>query len=180
MTKPKKPETIGDLIKLTDKENPKPEDLQRLRNRLNDNANLVEINEISERAFGVVIKTYSSSALMKELFERQIESKRKALDYESENVIMQMLINQVILCHIRVNAFEAFHAEKTRESLSIAYGLYLDKLLSTYQRRFQKACESLAKVRKLLSEAELRDQQARNKRSQSTLAAQKLYKALSD
>lgn len=180
MTKAKKPETINDLIKLTDKENPKPEDLKRLRDRLDDNGYLVEINEASERAFDAVINSYTTSALMKEIYKRQIKAKRKALDYESENVMVQMLINQVILCHIRLSAYEMFHTEKVRESLSIASGLYWDRLLSSYQKRHLKACETLAKVKKLLSEAELRDQQAKNKKSQSTLNSQRLYKMLSD
>lgn len=38
------------------------------------------------------------------------------------------------------------------------------------------ACESLAKVRKLLAEAELREQQVQTKRSQSTLIAQQILK----
>ncbi|MEO5859000.1 MAG: hypothetical protein ABIR33_08635, partial [Pyrinomonadaceae bacterium] len=110
-TKTKNAETILDLIKLTDKENPKPEDLERIRARLDENSYLVKINEVSERAFSTLVKTYSSSALVTELYERQIEMKRKALGYESENVMVQMLINQMILCHIRLNAFETFHAE---------------------------------------------------------------------
>lgn len=175
-TKPKKPETISDLIKLTDKENPRPEDLKRIREQLDDNAHLVEINEVSERAFNTVIKSYSSSALVKELYERQIKTKRDALGYESENVMVQMLINQMILCHMRLNTFETFHAEKTRENLSIASGLYWDRLLSCYQRRFQKACESLAKVKKLLSEAEHCEQRARAKRGQATLNSLRIVK----
>ena len=178
-TEPEKTETITDLIKLTDKENPKPEDLQRLRASLDDNGYLVEINESGKRAFDAVIDTYTTSALMKEIYQRQIKEKRSALDYESENVMVRMLIDRVILCNMRLNAFEMFHAEKVRESLSIASGTYWDKLLSCYQRRFMKACETLAKVKKILSEAELRDQQAKNKRAQSTLAAQRLYKSLS-
>jgi hypothetical protein len=71
------------------------------RPQFDENSSLVEINEVSKRAFNTVIKSYSSSALVKELSERQIEMKWKALDYESENVIVQMPINQMILCHIR-------------------------------------------------------------------------------
>jgi hypothetical protein len=47
--------------------------------------------------------------------------------------------------------------------------------LSTYQRRFQKAGETLARVKKLLTDAELREQQARNKRKQNTLASARLF-----
>jgi hypothetical protein len=177
---PKQDDSVVALIRRTDTEKPNPEDLKRLRDILDENDALVRINETSEMAFTRVIGSYTKSELSKELFKRQIEAKRKSLNYESENVIVQMLINQVILCHIRLNTFEAFHAEKVKESLSIASGLYWDKLLLNYQKRFQKACEILAKVKKVLSEAELRDEQAQNKRSQSTLASQKLYKMLSD
>ncbi len=178
--KTKKPETISDLIKLTNKENPKPEDLKRLRQVLDEDSSLVRGNETNKRAFDAVINSYTTSALMKELYQRQINEKRESLNYGSENVMVQMLIDQVILCNIRLNSYEMFHAEKIRENNSIDNGLYWDRLLSTYQRRFQKACESLAKVKKLLSESDLKDQQARTKKSQSTLNAQKLYKMLSD
>ncbi len=181
MTKNAKPiESLHDLISLTDKESPKAEDLAKLRKFLDEDDQLVRLNEASEHAFTMVTETYSTSALTRELYKRQIEAKRKEMDYQSENVMVQMMINQVILCHIRLNTFETFHAKKTRENLSVASGLYWDKLLSNYQRRFLKACESLAKVRKLLSEAGLRDQQTKNKRSQSSLNSARIYKAMSD
>ena len=160
------------LLKRTDKENPKPQDLAELRTHLDQNSLLVEVNETSKRAFQIVIGSHTKSELLKELYTRQIEVKRKALDYESENLMVQMLINQLILCHIRLNTFEGFHAQKLQESHSTEQGLYWDKVLSNYQRRFLKACESLAKVKKLLSEPDLK--QARNKRSQGILASAKL------
>lgn len=64
---PKKPESINDLIKLTDKENAKPEDLQRLRKRLDDNSALVEINEVGRQALNRVINTTTQSELVQEL-----------------------------------------------------------------------------------------------------------------
>ena len=178
--KAKETDSITDLIRRTDAENPKPEDLKRLRAILDEDDTLVRLNETGQYAFNRVIGSYTKSALSLELFERQIDAKRKAFEYESESVMVQMLINQVILCYIRLSMFETWHAEKVKENCSIAQGLYFDKLLSGYQKRFQKACESLAKVKKLLSEAEWRDQQARNRRSQSTLASVNLYKKLSD
>lgn len=52
------------LIKRTDKEDPKPEDLTEMRKLLNEDSTLVRINEISEQAFKRVIETVSKSALM--------------------------------------------------------------------------------------------------------------------
>lgn len=174
-----KRDPIVALIRRCDQENPTPEDLARIREHLDQNDTLVHINESSELAFKRVIGCYTNFALSKELFKRQIKAKREDLDYESANAMVKTLIDQVILCHIRLTAFEAWHAEKTKETISLAVGMYFDKLLSSYQKRFHKACESLAKVRKLFAEADLADQKARQTRSKKTLDSQKLYKMLS-
>ena len=112
---PKQDDSVVALIRRTDTEKPNPEDLKRLRDILDENDALVRINETSEMAFTRVIGSYTKSELSKELFKRQIEAKRKSLNYESENVIVQMLINQVILCHIRLNTFE--YGRSTSSSL---------------------------------------------------------------
>ena len=176
--KNKKAETINDLVRLTDKENPNPADLKRIREKLDEDSTLVRINESGKRAFDAVINSYTKSALTKELFKREVEDKRKELSYAEANVMVRMLIDNVIICHLRLATYEVFHAEKVRENLSIASGLYWDRLLSTYQRRFQQACRTLATVRNALSDSELKDQQARYKRRQSTLASQRLLKSL--
>jgi hypothetical protein len=173
-------ETINDLVKLTDKENPKPAHLQRIREKLDEDSTLVRINESGQRAFDAVIRSYTKSALAKELFYRQIKEKRKEMDYDSANVMVRMLIDQVIITKLRLDSYEVFHAAKFQESISFAAGVYWDRLLSNYQRRFQQACRLLALVRKAVSESELNDQQARYKKSQSTLASQRLLKEFND
>ncbi len=169
------------LIRRTDKENPKPEDLKRIRAILDEDSSLVRLNDVSQHAFKRAIQSYASqSALQKELLERQIKEKQESMDYDNENVFVKMLIDQVILNNIRLNQLEALHVSKLDGSHSTEAGIYWDRRLSSAQRRFLKVCESLAKVKKLLSEAGLKDQQARNKESQNTLNSQKLYKMLSD
>jgi hypothetical protein len=176
----KKSETLEALIRRTDKENPNPEDLAKMRCILDQDDTLVRLNKVSEHAFRRVIKSYSESALVTELLERQIKDARKALDYETANAFVKMLIDQVILNNIRLNQLEALHVSKLGGNHCTEEGLYWDKRLSSAQKRFLKACESLAKVKKLLSEADLREAQANGKKTQNTLASQRLYKALSD
>jgi hypothetical protein len=57
--------------------------------------------------------------------------------------------------------FSPIHANRTNESRTFAAGLYYEKRLSLTQRRFLKAVDTLAKVKRLLSEADYRDQQAK-------------------
>lgn len=149
---------IDAMIRRCDQENPKPEDMKALRAHLDQSDFLVRVNESSEHAFDRVIESYTKSAFGKELFKRQRNAKREALGFESANAMVKMLIDQVILCHIRLTTIESWHAGKMQESHTIQWRDHFDKTLSRYQRRFHKACESLAKVRKLLSEADLADQ----------------------
>lgn len=162
------------LIEKTDKENPKPEDLAEMKRLLNKNSTLVQINDLSERAYRGLIKTISPSALMQELTERQIEEKRDSFGYKDACVIEKMLIDQVILCYLRLNYFEMIYTGKFEKSHSLDLGIYWEKRLNAAQKRFLNACEALSKVRKLISDAELKEAQAKTKRSQSTLIAQKI------
>jgi hypothetical protein len=173
-------ENLQALVNRTDKENPKPEDLAEIKKLLNADSRLVEMNEITALAFERAIKITTSSALMKELFKRQIEEKRRALGYENASQIEQMLIDQVVLCWFRLNNMEMIHASKSYESHNTETGLYWEKRLTGAQRRFTRACETLAKIKKHLSEAELRELQAQNSRKKSTILASKLLKDLTD
>lgn len=171
-------ENLQALIKATDKENPKPEDLKAMRKHLNENSMLVRLNDFSELAFKRVIENSTKSALMKELLERQIEEKRESFGYQTATIFERMLIDQVILCHLRLSNLEMIHTSKLNENHSTETGLYWDKRLNSAQRRFTKACETLAKVQKHLSEAKLREQQAQNNRGKGAVLANRLLKEL--
>jgi hypothetical protein len=168
------------LLKRADKENPKPEDLREIRKMLDNSSALVRANELSELAFKRVIETISKSALMGELIQRQIKEKREAFGYKTAHIIEKMLIDQVILCSIRLNQVEMVHSAKTDESHSHDSGMYWEKRLSGAQRRFQKACETLAKVQKHLAEANHRELQAQNSRRKGTILANNLLKDLTN
>lgn len=103
---------------------------------------------------------------------------RDKLGWNNSSQLEKIIIEQVCLNWLRLNALELTHDQKTRESHTLAVGEHWDKLLTQAQRRYLRACESLAKVRKLLAEAELKEQQARNKRSKSATVANKLLKDL--
>jgi len=178
--KVKREPSISDLIKLTDKSDPKPEHLALIRKRLDDDSALVELNEVGQRAIARVIDTYTDSRLLRELYTRQIDAKREELGYGSAGVIERMLIDQLVLCHLRLNMIEMYHAEKVKQSHSLETGMYRDKMLTSYQRRFERACLSLAKVRKLLAEANLHEARARNARSSATKNSVSIMKMMSN
>ena len=166
------------LIKRTDKENPKPEDLTAIKKHLDEDNLLVKLNTIGKRAFSRAVETCTNSALMQEVYRRDIEEKRKELGIEFAMPIEKILIDQVVLCWFRLNQIEMIHASKQAESHTLENGIYWDKKLNSAQRRLLKAMETLAKVQKHLSEAKLRDEQANLSRKKGTVLATKLLKDL--
>ena len=171
---------ITSLIKKTDKENPKPEDLAEMQRYLDDNSALVVANSISRKALERAVEICSTSALVRELYNRQIKEKQNELGIKTASPIEKILIEQVVICWLRLNHFEMIYSNKTAESHTFTSGIYWDKKLSSAQRRLLKACESLAKVKKLTAEADLKEQQARNKRGQGAILANQLLKDLTN
>jgi hypothetical protein len=114
------------------------------------------------------------SFLMAEVLKARLTEMRDNLGWQTTSEVEKLLIEQICINWLRVNLLEKTHAQKTTESHATESGLYWDKRLHSAQRRYLRACESLAKVRKLLAEANLREQQARNKREQSASLANKI------
>lgn len=175
-----KVENVLDLIKQTDKENPKPEDLTALQKFLDKDSLLVELNSVSKMAFQKAIEIYSTSALLREVHKRDIEQKQKDLGYEYASPIEKILIDQVVLCWFRLNHIEIIHARQQAESHTFTSGVYWDKKLSSAQRRLLKAMETLAKVQKHLAEANLREHQAKLSQRKATILTKNLMKNLSN
>jgi len=62
----------------------------------------------------------------------------------------KMLIDQVALCSLRLSIVELKHATITSASVGISQTDYWDRTWSAAQRRYMRAIETLARVRRLL------------------------------
>jgi hypothetical protein len=171
------------LVDRTDRENPDPKDLMRIRAIFDADDGAVALswikaNDPTNSTMTAFINSYSPNALKRELLERSVELRRKEMDYDGEPLLIRLLIDQMLLAEMRLTQFEVIHANRTNESHTFACGIYYDKRLCAAQRRFLRACESLAKVKRLLSESEHFEARSRHKRRQATLATQRLYKSM--
>ena len=61
----------------------------------------------------------------------------------------QLLIQQAALCWLKLNLVELSYSGTMKQSITLTLGIYWEKRLSAAQRRFTRACETLARVRKL-------------------------------
>ena len=166
-----------ELFKATNKPKPTEEDKELLQKHFAENPELwKKIANLSGRIQESVVEKFSESHLVRESYRHKLSAMRDSLGWNDSSEIEKILIEQVCLNWLRHNFMEMVHFEKTQASHNVETGLYWDKILTGAQKRYLRACESLAKVRKLLAEAELKEQQAQSKRNKSTLIAQQVLK----
>ncbi len=169
-----------DLIQRVNKEKPSDKDKEALRKKFKENPEMWQsITDLANRTENKILSDFcTGSFLSREAFREKLAALRDELGWSNANQTEKGLIEQVCLNWLRLNIMEMVHYGKMKESHSIETGIYWEKTLTSTQRRYLRACESLAKVRKLLAEAELKKQQARNKRSKSAVVANKILKDL--
>jgi hypothetical protein len=64
-------------------------------------------------------------------------------------MLEQLLIQNAALCWLNLSLTELRYATTMKQSITLTLGMYWEKRLTAAQIRFARACESLARVRKL-------------------------------
>lgn len=86
-------------------------------------------------------------------FSRAVEAKcvslRDELGYEQAPALEKMLIQAVTICWLRLQICEFHYGVVIGGECTLIKGAYWEKKLSAHQRRYLRAVETLAKVRKL-------------------------------
>ena len=105
---------------------------------------------MARRTLEHLLRTYySQSAYLQECMNRSVAEMRKELGYKESSCLERILIEQILVCWINLYVLEINSATKLCESHSTETGLYWDRRLTGAQRRFRRASESLARIRKL-------------------------------
>lgn len=170
------------IFEATNQDKPKQKDIDALDKIFAENPHIWEnVGNIGDRVMESIIKNdLGKNHLVYEATKKKLADLRDQLGWENSNQLEKVIIEQICLNWLRHNLLESVHSNKTRETHTVAIGNHWDKLLTQSQKRYLRAVESLAKVRKLLAEAELKEQQAKNKRSRSAALANKLLKDLTE
>ena len=170
------------LFERVNKPNPTEKDKEALRKIFKENPGMWQsVADLAKNTENRILDDYcSTSYVTKEAFREKLSAMRDNLGWSNSNEMEKILIEQVCLNWLRLNIIESVHLTKMSQSHSIETGIYWEKILTSAQRRYLRACEALAKVRKLLAEAELKEQQAQNKREKSAVIANNLLKELTE
>jgi hypothetical protein len=153
----KVPDDLEDLRKLldaTDKENPSPQALHALRKYLSAHPDACRgVGDLALQARQRIIEyglPNSAGVLMS--LKIHMENMSDDLGYETGSAMEKMLIENILLCWLQFHICELRFEMNGRTSQTLAQGMYWEQKLSQNQRRYLKALESLARVRRLQKE----------------------------
>lgn len=97
----------------------------------------------------MVIQNAHATAALKESWKHRLQVLKKDLGSDGAPMLEQLLIQQAALCWLRLTLAEIVYSGVMKGSITLTLGLYMEKRLTMAQRRFARACETLARVRKL-------------------------------
>ncbi|MBV7328408.1 hypothetical protein KFU94_09135 [Chloroflexi bacterium TSY] len=152
-----------EVIGRVDSENPSRADLEKLHGIYND------VPSLYRKALGLsaitrqkILDSFVPQASMQAAMLHEITDMRSGMDFDSANGLERLLIDTVILAWLRVQ-----QAEYSLSSVETSQAMdYWDGRLSAAQRRFLRASETLARVRKLTASTE----SAKSKQSLNAVA----------
>ena len=140
------------LLDKTNKEHPNPKDLKALSDLLSDNRKLELWRDVASAGYLaeiMVIENAHATAGLKECWKHRLQALKKDLGCDGASMLEQLLIQQAALCWLKLNLVELSYSGTMKQSHTLTLGMYWEKRLSAAQRRFTRACETLARVRRL-------------------------------
>jgi len=142
---------INALFQRVDKEKPKHEDVEKLREVLTKYPPLSQIGgdlvkQVERQLIEHALPTQQGARIS---IERYCEYQRNELGFETATPLERSLIAHVVLCWLRLYVTELRYESRMEENLSLPQGAYWEKKLSANQRRYLRSVETLARIRKL-------------------------------
>jgi len=140
------------LLKAVDKKKPDPQAVAELRRHLDAMPSLaMALGDAGSQIQDRLIQRLSSTRAIEMAIAKRAAMLRDGLGYQGAPQLEQLLIDHAVLCWLRLQDAEAAYSAAMERSLPLDHADYWDRHLSAAQRRYLRALETLARVRRLLN-----------------------------
>lgn len=140
-------------LQKVDRENPRPEDVKQLRAMLRRSDTYWRLaGDLMQQARRNALENVNwgkSKTLVRESVDAGMEQIRRDLGHASASALERLLIEQVVTAWVRLGICELEYSQIHNGSLSLAKATYWNHALESAQRRYLRAIESLARMRRL-------------------------------
>lgn len=138
-----------ELFKATNKEKPAPADLERLRKHFVEHPNdIALLGDLTNQVESRLCDTFKHSQIMIISLQGYCKTLRKELGYKGAPMLEKTLIDHVVICWMRMHICELQYETYTKGA-TLTVATFWENTLSATQKRYLRACETLARIRKL-------------------------------
>lgn len=145
-----------DALQAANKNAPKPGAVAAFKQVLSDceRANVPAWRNLktplqSARDFAITKASDTVGVAIAEVWERQAGEMRRELGYKDAPTLEKGLIEHVVLCWLRLAILEIHYTALMSANNTLTVRAHEEKRLSETQKRYARACVTLAKVRRL-------------------------------
>ncbi len=144
-------ERFQELVRKTRKAKPRPKDVDALRSYLESHPQLwCVIGDVAKLAYNKLTDNIAGEHVgLRESLTIGREAMRAELGYQQATPLERLLIDQVLLCWLRLYGIEFSYTATLEKNVPLALADYWERKLSAAQRRYLRACETLARIHKL-------------------------------
>jgi hypothetical protein len=134
------------LVRKADVEHPAPEEVKALRRMLEETPNLWrEMGDLAKLSMHTVLTGGWLKPSMRISIEVGIDDIKRELGYQDAPALEKMLIDQIMVSWVQLQKAQMTYAVEPRQSTFNDW----ERRVNASSTRFLKACETLARVRKL-------------------------------
>lgn len=147
-------DTLENLLVRINVDKPAKADIEAFKRALKADPNLLDpLADMASLAKNHFANSMYNSYVMREAVRAGMQRTAQALGYASATALERLLIDNIVLCWARLFSIENSHTNAFKGEISMPLGEYRERRLSVVQGRYLRACESLARVRRLLRPA---------------------------
>lgn len=138
------------LLRRCDTAKPDKEDVAALRRQLQETPDMWRpFGDMGRMAENIVIEGRHTTAVVRESMKAGMEVQRRELGIETATPLERALIDHVALCWLRLQSLELDFSSNLRQEHTFTLAEHMDRRLNAAQKRYLRACETLARIRRL-------------------------------
>lgn len=140
---------LAEIFKKTNKENPAPADVDRLKQYLTEHPlAAARLGNLANQVQLQLVEKFKHSFVQRVTLEDYCYKLRADLGQKDTPTLEKNLIDHLVLCWMRMHLCELEYEQHTK-GVSLPMAEYWEKKLSATQKRYLRALEALARIRKL-------------------------------
>ncbi len=144
------PQEVHDLLWRTNKKKPAKKDTEAMRAALREYPGLWRgTGDLARQTQYQIIDKVDANALVKASLHQGIREMRREMGYATAPPLEKLLIEQVLLTWLDYHRTQYQYEGHLQLSIPTAHRDYWDRHINAAQRRYLRAIETLARVRKL-------------------------------